>query len=46
MGRFLACKSLFEQEQMCVTYYTIYANFLGKLLRDLLNEVLIMGFGV
>jgi hypothetical protein len=43
MGRSLACKSLFKQGQMCVTFVMSYENFLGKFLK-LLKEVVIMGY--
>ena len=42
MGRSLACKSLFKQGQMCVTFdmKIFFVNFLLKLLK----QVVIMGY--
>lgn len=45
MERFLACKSLFKQGQMCVTFVMSYEIFLVNFLLELLKEALIMGYG-
>lgn len=38
MGRSLACKSLFKQGQMCVTFVMSYENFLCKFLTQTIKR--------
>lgn len=38
MGRFLACKNLFKQGLMCVTFVMSCENFLGKFLTRIIKR--------